>query len=159
MASDRSVLERALRAGTRGQSAVELALVFPIVLVLFAGIFEFGRYYYARQTQRHTVFEAARFAVTGNVLDDPETGDPLTRVRSMRLMIERTADRTGLRMINMRVHPPDGGGPGEVVRITSRYRYTFVFPVVKNLLGPGHVDFEIGAAMRNEPVFARPDVD
>ena len=49
---------------------MEFALVMPLVLFLFFGVFEFGRFYFARITLQHAVAEAARFAVTGSVLHD-----------------------------------------------------------------------------------------
>ncbi len=145
---------RRLRRSVRGQSLVEFIIVFPFVFVLFAGIFEFGRYYYARQTQRHAVFEAARLGVTGNVLNDPETGDPMTRAESIRSIIQERADQVNIEVEDLTITPADGGQPGEVVRISSTFRYYFTFPAMTKVFGAVHVDFTITAAMKNEPVFA-----
>lgn len=69
-----------------GQGLVEFVLVIPLVLLLFFGIFQFAHYYSTRLSLRHTVREAARFAVTGNVLQD-STGQNLTRERSIQQII------------------------------------------------------------------------
>ena len=50
----------------RGQSAVEFALVLPIVLLLLFGIFEFGRVINIMLATNHCANELARFAVVGN---------------------------------------------------------------------------------------------
>ncbi len=57
-------LARAVRC-TRGSALVEMAVVMPMLLILFASIFEFGRLFHTRLTARHAVIEATRFAVTG----------------------------------------------------------------------------------------------
>ena len=72
-----------MRRNTSGQSLVEFAIVLPLLLLVFFGIFEFGRFYFTKLTLQHAVREATRFAITGNVLADPETGDRWTaRTRS-----------------------------------------------------------------------------
>ena len=49
----------------RGQSAVEFALVLPILLLLIFGIIEFGRVISGVLTTSHCANELARYAVTG----------------------------------------------------------------------------------------------
>ena len=66
-------LARAVRC-TRGTALIEMAIVTPMLLMLFASIFEFGRLFHTRLTARHAVIEATRYAVTGNQLTDPDTG-------------------------------------------------------------------------------------
>ena len=51
-----------LRKNTTGQSFVELALIFPILLMLIAGIVEVGFYAYNYLTLLELTREAARFA-------------------------------------------------------------------------------------------------
>ena len=144
---------RRRRLGARGQSAVEFLFALPMVLFLLSGIFEFGRHYYTRLTLRHAVGEAARFAVTGNVLPDPQTGDPMTRSQSI---VQTIVDRAGdlnVSVSNLAITPANGGGPGEVVTITATYRYTFVLTPIARLFGPGYVDFSVSTTMMNEPAF------
>ena len=50
----------------RGQSAVEFALVLPILLLLIFGLLEFGRVLSGVLTTNHCANELARFAVVGN---------------------------------------------------------------------------------------------
>ncbi|MGH7658216.1 MAG: TadE family protein, partial [Gemmatimonadales bacterium] len=71
----------------RGGTLVEMAISIPIVIMMMMGIFEFSRLYYTRVTVQHAVREAARFAVTGNTMDDADTGDPLTRAESIKRVI------------------------------------------------------------------------
>jgi Flp pilus assembly protein TadG len=63
-------------------------LAIPLVLFLFFGIFELGRHYYTRLTLQDAVAQAARFAVTGRSLDDPDNPDAqLTRAESIEHVI------------------------------------------------------------------------
>ncbi len=141
-----------LRRRERGSAIVELALVITMLMILFSAVFEFGRFYYSRLTLQHAVREAARFAVTGNVLNDVQ-GNPMTRVASIKQVILDKALGLNVDVNQISINPPGGGLPGEVVNITSVFRYDFVVPPVKQFFPPGYVDFTISMAMKNEPFF------
>ena len=57
----------------RGSSAVEFALVVPVLLLLFAGIIVFGIYLGASHNLRQLASEAARASIAG--VSDQERGD------------------------------------------------------------------------------------
>lgn len=139
--------------GEAGQGLAEFVLAAPILLLLIFGILEFGRHYYTRLTLRHAVAEAARFAVTGNQLTDPESGEPIPRAESIRQVIAARTDRLGLEPEQITLDPPDGGGPEEIVRIDVRYRFEFILPPVARFFPDRSVEFTISTAMRNEPFF------
>ncbi len=143
---------RGRRGNARGSVAVEFLFAIPIVLFLFFGIFELGRHYYTRLTLRHAVAEAARFAVTGRTLDDPDTGDPLTRAESIQLVIQRSAQNLGVDVAQIVIIPADGGGPEEVVQVGVQYEYDFWFQPMGDLLSPLE-EIVVTTAMRNEPAF------
>lgn len=149
----RTVRTSRRRRTEHGQSAVEFVLAIPIVLLLLSGIFEFGRHYFTRLTLRHAVAEAGRFAVTGQQIDDPDTGATLSRARSIqRVLVDRAGD-LGVSVADIELEPADGGGPGDVVRISARYRYRFVLAPIARLFGPGFVDFTVATVVKNEPEF------
>ncbi len=143
---------RGRNRNARGSVAVEFLFAIPIVLFLFFGIFELGRHYYTRLTLRHAVAEAARFAVTGQTLDDPETGNPMTRAESIQLVIQRSALRLGVDVAQIVIIPADGGGPEEVVQVGVQYEYAFWFQPMGDLLSPLE-EIVVTTAMRNEPAF------
>lgn len=134
----------------RGQSAVEFVLAIPIVLFVLAGIVEFGRHYHARLTLKHAVSEAARFAVTGQVLSD-STGAAMTRAESIAETIRDRAAGLDVLVSDLTITPADGGGPGEVVTIAATYRFQFVLPPIKQLFPQGYVDFSSATSVLNEP--------
>jgi Flp pilus assembly protein TadG len=60
-------------ASPGGQGLVEFALIIPILLILMAGIADFGLLYLTSQTVKHATREGARFAVK---LSDLAVNDP-----------------------------------------------------------------------------------
>jgi len=141
------------RPGIRGQGLVEFTLAIPFVLLLLAGIFEFGHHYYTRMTMRHAVAEAARFSVTGLQLTNPQTGVPLTRAQSVVQMIHRRAGDLSVQVVSINLIPPSGGAPGEVVTIGAELRYFLVFPSITRLFSQAYIDFTVATTVKNEPVF------
>jgi hypothetical protein len=59
------------RGGERGQSMIELALTFPLLLLILAGAIEIGMYYNTYLTLVDATREGARFSANG----DYENGD------------------------------------------------------------------------------------
>ncbi|MFW6192437.1 MAG: TadE/TadG family type IV pilus assembly protein [Gemmatimonadota bacterium] len=142
---------RGLLPSTSGQSLVEFVLALPVLLLVAFGIFEFGQYYHTRLSIRNAVAEGARFAITGNQLPDPETGDPLDRAQSIeRVILERT-QRFGVVRDDISISPADGGDPEEIVTIRLDYAYRIGLPSVASVLSPGSLDFSVRTSMRNEP--------
>ncbi len=109
---------------------MELALAIPIVMVLFMGIFEFGRVFHARVTMQHAVAEAARFAVTGGTLDDDQ-GNSLTRAQSIVAVIRRQA----------------------IALDIDNFSYDFVTPGIQDVFPDGEYTFTVSTSMKNEPFF------
>jgi hypothetical protein len=124
-----------------------------ILMTLLVGITEFSRHYFARLSARHAVAEAARFAITGQVLDDPDTGVPMTRAESIEYVITRIADDLPLEIEEIELDPADGGGPNEIVSIRATYRFFFAAGQVVRNFAPASIAFTVATTVKNEPVF------
>jgi Flp pilus assembly protein TadG len=106
----------------RAQSLVESALVIPLFFLLVFAILDLGRLYFVQVTLQHAMRQAGRFAVTGNRLTDPSTGNNLSRVDSIIVVAKRAA---GLEITNIQIGsllggsagPGRAGGPGDTVTI------------------------------------------
>jgi len=147
------IARRSRRLGNdRGQALVEFALAVPIVLVLMFGIMEFSRHYYARLTLQHAVSEAARFATTGGVLPD-SVGDPMSRAKSITTVIARRASTLNVDVDGVTLDPADGGGPGDVLRVSADFTFNFLMPGVRTLFPDGSLRFSVSTALKNEPYF------
>ena len=132
-----------------GQALVEFTLVLPLLLVMFFSILEFGLYFYTRVSLRHVVRESARFAVTGNVLND-STGTPMSKAQSIEKLILTGAPAIHLTPSNITLTPADGGGPGEVVRIDVSYAYTAKLPPFVLFFPKGRLMINVATVTKNE---------
>lgn len=142
-----------MRRNTSGQSLVEFAIVLPLLLLVFLGIFEFGRFYFTKLTLQHAVREATRFAIMGNVLADPETGDPMDRVNSIVRVILDNTKNLDVDLDGVTITPADGGGPEDIVRVRVDFQYDLTVPLIQNIVPDGHVNFSFSTAMRNEAFY------
>lgn len=136
---------RRARPAARGQGAVEFILVFPLVLVLMFGLFEFSRYYFTRISVQHAVREAARYAVTFR------TTSGMTRAESIRNEVTSRTQDIGVVVDDVALDPPDGGEPREIVRVTATFTYQWIMPWIKDLVPSEVSQFEVTTAYRNEP--------
>lgn len=132
-----------------GQALVEFTLVLPLLLVMFFSILEFGLYFYTRVSLRHVVRESARFAVTGNVLND-STGMPMSKAQSIEKLILTGAPAIHLTPSNITLTPADGGGPGEVVRLDVSYAYTAKLPPFVLFFPKGRLMINVATVTKNE---------
>jgi Flp pilus assembly protein TadG len=119
----------------KGQSLVEFALVFPILILLLFGIMDFGRIFHAYLTIDHAGREAARAASIGK--DD-------TTVKNTAVN-----DATGIVLTVGQVGvTPTPRTSGTDVTITITYPITFLTPVIGSIVGP--ITLEDTTVMRVE---------
>lgn len=128
-------------------------MAFPVFVMLFFGIYEFSRYYSTRMQVRGAVSEGIRFAVTGNQLADPSTGDLMERAISIRQTILNRVGYLGVTAGDITLNPADGGGPEEIVTVTLDYDHRVATPLMRQIFETGALDFTISNSMRNEPFF------
>lgn len=148
-------MPRSVLRCTRGTTPVELAIVLPVLLVILFGIFDFSRLFYARLTMQHAVREAVRFAVTGNATNDPVSGTPRSRVESIRAKIVQHAVALDVDVNGIVITPANGGGPGEVVTVSSAFAYEVTTPLIRPLLPNGRYPFTVASSMKNEPFYTQ----
>src|SRR3954466_7208865 len=73
----------ARRARSLGQGLVEFALVAPLLLLVIFGIIDMARIIQAQVTINNSARQGIRFAITGQQLKDPSTGNYIPRVDSI----------------------------------------------------------------------------
>jgi Flp pilus assembly protein TadG len=118
--------------GDRGQAAVELALVLPVVMVVLLLVVQVGLVLRDQLLVVHAAREAARAASVGDA-----TGE-----------VQRVAQRAGP-LVAARLHVSvTGGGPGSDVEVDVRYRSVTDLPLVGPLVPD--VDLTARAVMRHE---------
>lgn len=126
-----------------GQSIVEFALVAPLVLLLIFGIIDIARLIQAQVSVDNAARQGLRFAITGEQERDPS--DTFWITRTVSIVNRAKAGLTGLPLSNtndtnvagfseVRINPPDAGGPGQVVEITVYYNIEMLTPLVNIVL-------------------------
>ncbi len=137
----------------RGTATIEVAIVFPVLMLVVLGTFDFSRMFYTRITMQHAVREAVRYAVTGNTTVDPGTGQPRPRADVIKSKIVENAVAMEVDLDRITITPADGGGPGDVVTIRADFSYEFSTPLIKPLFPGGKYDFSVRSSMKNEPFY------
>jgi len=146
--------------GRRASSLVEFAVVVPVFFMLIFTIFDLGRLFYVRETLEHAMRQAGRFAVTGNHLTDPQTGNLMTRVDSIIAVAKQAAmglDITSIEISSVSVGttvstgPGRAGGPGDTVTIKMTTTLQMITRMVGRFFkGNGTYKFTVSTVFRNE---------
>lgn len=136
--------------GRSGQSAVEMALVLPVLLIFILGIIEFGQAWHVKQVVTDAARAGARRAVVA---------DPLMTQDSVRIVIRRALARSGVDGGNMGIDfdtlpPPTGhwreSGAIQTITVEVQFRFGFLSPMLKAVAGSDSVKLASVVSMRNE---------
>jgi Flp pilus assembly protein TadG len=141
-----------LRRDTRGAALLEMALALPMMLLIAAGIFEFGRAYQTWQIITNAAREGARIAVLPGTTDSMVT----TRVKTYMSdgMLSDSAAATVAIQRDATISM--GAGTATASRITISYPFTFVvLQPISKLINPSStlgapLTMSVSALMRNE---------
>lgn len=144
-----------------GVAAVEMALVAPVLLLLLIGTLEMSLVYFASLTMQYAVREAARYAVTGQVNDDPNTANQQRYLAVLQKLQDSSAGLYSkvnpVLVVNNTTYSTAAsynanmfGNPGDIVVLQVLCTWKLATPVL-NLVFPGGVyKFTVGATMQNE---------
>lgn len=123
----------------KGQSAVEFALILPVLLLLLVGITEFGRLFVTNLTLENAAREGARLGITGASYAEVEA-----RVHDVSVGLD-----TGL--LTVEFDPPleDNRRRGDVFAVTLRYPFALIVPLMSDIIGQ-NIELSAAAAMRME---------
>lgn len=138
----RSLFRRRIATNEEGASAIEFAIVLPVLLLFLMGTIEYCYVFYLRGSIETVTHQTARMAMTGARYTgvggdrEAELADSLNKglgkiagLNPAKTSIERrvyrhlTAVRTGS------VTGTGFGGSGEIVRYIIRYDYEFITPL------------------------------
>jgi Flp pilus assembly protein TadG len=147
----------------RGNNLVEAAILTPLMVFLTFSIIDFATMLYAYLALENGVSQATRFAVTGNLLDDPDSpGAKLSRRDSI-ITTMRNATPTltiGDDAFSFKHLPPgagtwvDGtGGPLDIEKVSVTYDWSILSPVLRPFFEDGQITLVVDSAMKNEGRF------
>lgn len=106
------------RTRTRGQSAVEFALAFPVVVLLILGLVDLGRLMWAYQSLAHAVREGARYAIVHGSAS-PQPADQAV----IRGVVVQAAATLNPDQITVLVSWDPDNSPGSRVTVEAHYAF------------------------------------
>jgi Flp pilus assembly protein TadG len=128
------------RTSQAGQSAVEFALILPILLLLLMGVFDFGRAFYYYSVVANAAREGARAGIYSTTTTDA----------SIRSEVHRYAvGLNGLTDGNIAI-ARSGSGTSAEVRVTVSYQYDAVTPIIDRFLPGGAIMLRSSSTMQVE---------
>lgn len=154
---------RNLLRSSRGNNLIEAAIITPLLAFLTFSIVDFATMFYAYLALENGVSQATRFAVTGNLLDDPETpGAKLSRrdsiIETMRAVTPTLTIPDDAFTFS---HLPPGaatwvngtGGPLDIEKVSVEYEWSLLSPVLRPFFEDGQITLRVDSAMKNEGRF------
>jgi hypothetical protein len=144
---------------------IEAALILPMLLLLTMSIADFGTLFYVHLALENGVSQATRYAVTGQLMDDPlNPGTKLSRQDSIKLAMREATPSLTINDSNfIFTHcTPNGGactwsggsgGPGDIGKVEIGYTWTFVNPLLWPFFTNGQITLAADSAMKNESKF------
>jgi Flp pilus assembly protein TadG len=145
------------RKASRGQTFLEFAIVAPLFFGLMFALFDFGRLFFVQMNLEQAVFEAGRYASTGNHLANPNSpGQNLSRVNSIISIAQQAADSLGATLSSINISSINGGagsagGPGDTVTVAVTASLPLMTPLVGQFFPGGAFTFTSSATFKNEP--------
>lgn len=112
----------------KGQSLVEMAIMLPIMLILLAGLIDFGLAFFSFIALRDAAAEGATYGA----IDPTNTNGIIDRVRTSSTEPVDLTDTT-----NVAVTVTTDGSPcaGEALTVTVVYTYPIITPFVGTVVG------------------------
>jgi len=136
------------RRDTRGAALLEMALALPMMLLVAAGIFEFGRAYQTWQIITNAAREGARIAVLPDYTDTDVNNAVRNYMTSGRLTNASTATITIVRTV------PFGAATASRVTVNYPFQFMVIGPVARLVRRSSTVGapltMQSSALMRNE---------
>jgi hypothetical protein len=147
----------------RGASLIEAAILTPLLLLLTFGIVDFATLFYVNLSLESGVSQATRFAVTGNLMDDPDNpGTPLSRPETIKAAMRKATPTLTIpdSAFAFSYLPAGGsgwvggtGGAGDIQRVSVSYSWSLLTPLVRPFFEDGKVTLTVDSTMKNEGRF------
>ncbi|HTJ92913.1 MAG TPA: TadE/TadG family type IV pilus assembly protein [Pararobbsia sp.] len=161
----RRVARRGPLSRMRGASAVEFALLAPLLLFLVFVVIDFGVLFWVNLTMQYAVREGARYAVTGQSNLDPNASN-----QQRYLAIVQDIKNSSMGLYNMvspsyvitingatKNYTSSGsytsgmfGNPGDIVVLQLNCTWPLLTPFIQPMFAGGRYSFSVAATMRNE---------
>ena len=127
------------RPSPRGQALVEFALVLPLLLLIFMGLFDFGRAVFAYNSLSNAAREGARVAIVDQT---DVSGIPVGATEAANQATGLGLDAADTAEVEVLYLLPDLSGPcpthtiGCIAEVTVHYEFTAITPIIGSVIGP-----------------------
>ena len=109
---------------SRGSNLVEMAAVIPLLLLLTFAIMDFSTLFYVYLSLENGVGQATRYAVTGQVMNDPANpGQTLSRDQSIKIAMRKATPTLAIpdsafSFYDVTQSAAGTGGPNDIIRVS-----------------------------------------
>ena len=124
-----------------GANIIEAAVVTPLLFMLTFGIIDFAALFYTYVALENGVSQATRYAITGNLMDDPDNpGGQLSREGTIMTAMRQATPTLILGdevFTFTHMAPGSGswsggtGGPSDIGRVTVAYTWSPPTPILR----------------------------
>jgi Flp pilus assembly protein TadG len=119
--------------GEKGQSMVEMALAFPVIVLILSGLVDIGRVYFAYIYLEEAAAEAALFLAISGDCANASPGAQCNAPNNAEWRANNSGSRQGVVApnaitIDPTVNSPANPAVGDVVEIEATYPFEFVTP-------------------------------
>lgn len=140
-----------------GTNLIEAAIITPLLLLLTFSIADFASIFYVYLALENGVAQGTRFAVTGQTLNDPVTGTPMSRQNSVIAATQRATPTLTINSSMFSFYHLTGSswssgfaGSGEVGKVTVNYTWNIMTPLLRPFFTNGQFQITVDSAMKNE---------
>jgi Flp pilus assembly protein TadG len=130
-------MTRRIRPSSRGQGLVEFALILPVLILIFMGVFDFGRAIYAYNSVSNAAREGARVGIV-----DQGTGAGGAYNAAIEAANQATAlglNPTDPNQVQV-TFPTSTQCPtlevGCPIRVRVQYQFSAITPIIGRIIGP-----------------------
>lgn len=150
---------RRRRRRERGASAVEMAIVAPVLFFLLIAIVDVCAMFWVNLTMQYAVREGARYAVTGRSDLDPAPRNDqrhIAVIEAIRASSMVLYDKVEARVNGVRHGDAGGlredmfGGSGQIFVLRLDCAWPLMTPILRPFFSDGKYRFSVAATMRNE---------
>jgi hypothetical protein len=128
------------RGNQLGQSAVEFALIMPVLVLILMGVFDFGRAFYAYSVVANAAREGARVGIFSAATD----AQIRAAVRQYWVGLGTVSDSS------ITISPAEKRLSGELIEVAVRYEFVPITPVIDAFLPGGKIALASSSIMRVE---------
>jgi Flp pilus assembly protein TadG len=139
-----------------GNSMLEAAFIAPLLFLITFAIVDFASILYVHLALQNGVGQASRYGVTGQVIaGQSREGSIRTAMRQATptLTLADAAFTFSNLPAGSSTWAGGSGGAGAVDKVTVRYTWTLLTPVLRPFFPTGRINFTVESVMKNEGVF------